>query len=468
MLGGAPRRIVRSIGSADLSSDGQRLAFIRFNDGQMELAVAAPDGSDAHAVTRLAPNFKYYYPRWSPDGEWIGYLRSVYFDDVLFIVPARGGEPRQVVRDRGVLRGFAWTADSRRLVYSSSRGTTILYLPSFNLWTADLSGGEPRQLTFGESSYLHPDLGYNGAVLASRLQMQFNIWKYPVEGAPAENVHRALQITHQTGQVQTPSVGPDDKEMVYLSDSGGHGNLWVMKLDSAETRQITFERDPAKPVGVPVWSPDGKHIAFVIRSPLHFDVDLWLISPDGSGLRKVEDTGGWASWSGDGRWLYYGIYINRESLADQLRKVSPGQPVDVRSEAASAQAVAPDGTAVYFVRYLMNVNDSPDLEICAARPENGAAQVTARIPGVRVPDWLIIHPVISPDGKWLALTLTDGGVTILWALSTTNGSMRQITDFGQRHTFICRRVSWSSDGKHIFAALGEGDADLALLEGLAP
>ena len=75
---------------------------------------------------------------------------------------------------------------------------------------------------------------------------------------------------------------------------------------------------------------------------------------------------------------------------------------------------------------------------------------------------------ISPDGKWLALTLTDGGVTNIWALPTTGGPMRQITDFGQRRTFIARRVCWSSDGKFIFASLGEGNADVVLLEGLTP
>jgi hypothetical protein len=41
--------------------------------------------------------------------------------------------------------------------------------------------------------------------------------------------------------------------------------------------------------------------------------------------------------------------------------------------------------------------------------------------------------------------------------------MKQLTDFGQRPTFIARRVSWSVDGKFVFVALGEGDADVVLL-----
>jgi len=79
----------------------------------------------------------------------------------------------------------------------------------------------------------------------------------------------------------------------------------------------------------------------------------------------------------------------------------------------------------------------------------------------------IVNPALSPDGKWLAQALTDGFTTNVWALSTTTGEWRQLTDFGDRTTFIARRVSWSSDGRSILAAVAEGDSDIVLLEGLA-
>ncbi|MEP6471848.1 MAG: hypothetical protein ABJC28_07510, partial [Acidobacteriota bacterium] len=107
-----------------------------------------------------------------------------------------------------------------------------------------------------------------------------------------------------------------------------------------------------------------------------------------------------------------------------------------------------------------------DHEVRAATPENGPSRVIARIPARRIPPWQLVHPVISPDGKWLAMPLTDGLTTNLWALSTSDGALRQLTDFGSRATFIVRRVSWSADGKSIYAALGEGDADVVLLRGL--
>ncbi|HEY3125260.1 MAG TPA: hypothetical protein VGK70_14510, partial [Thermoanaerobaculia bacterium] len=76
------------------------------------------------------------------------------------------------------------------------------------------------------------------------------------------------------------------------------------------------------------------------------------------------------------------------------------------------------------------------------------------------------HPVLSTDGRWLALALADGVATNIWAMATDDGTMRRITDFGYRPTFISRRVSWSPDGRFLYAALSEGDSDIVLLDGL--
>ena len=58
-----------------------------------------------------------------------------------------------------------------------------------------------------------------------------------------------------------------------------------------------------------------------------------------------------------------------------------------------------------------NVNQ-PDFEIRVARPENGPSRVLARIPGERIPAaaWTI-HPLLSPDGKWVAVLLAEGAGT---------------------------------------------------------
>jgi eukaryotic-like serine/threonine-protein kinase len=465
-LGGSPRRITTSIGGVDVSHDGTRIAFFRFYNGEVELAVSSRNGTNPKTVVRLNPAFNYFYPRWSPDDQWIGYQQGIIFDFDVFIVPEKGNAPpKALVTDGRLLNGFSWLPDGKGIIYSSSQGSTILYLPPFNLWTVSLNKKNPRQLTFGDTSYFHPDMNSKGNLVCSRMIMHFDIWKYPVSGTPRENVQAGQRITHQTAQVQTPSIGPNDHEIVYLSDSGGHANLWSQNLESGKSQQITYEQDPAVAMGVPVWSPDGKNIAFVLRKPGGWSVDLWLINPDGSNLRKVEAAGGWATWSSDGRWLYYAV--SKQGIW-KMKKVQAngGQPTVIRPENAQAPALSPDGKTLYFVLYLGNINGTPDLEIRAASPESAPSNLLARISGNRVPSWQLIHPVISPDGKSLAMPLSDGGITNIWTLSTGEGEWRQITDFGELRTFIARRVSWSQDGKSIYAAVAEGDADIILLNHL--
>jgi Tol biopolymer transport system component len=95
------------------------------------------------------------------------------------------------------------------------------------------------------------------------MRLQTDIWKFPAEGSPGENMRGGTRVTHQTGQVLTPTVGPDGKEVAYLSDSGRHANLWVINTEDSDLRQITHERDPNRGRRRSVWSPDGRSIAFV-------------------------------------------------------------------------------------------------------------------------------------------------------------------------------------------------------------
>jgi eukaryotic-like serine/threonine-protein kinase len=466
-LGGSPRRVASAIGSADVSHDGRRIAFFRSGNGQIELVTASREGGDPRVATKFPLGFYYVSPRWSPDDRSIAYQRGVVFTYDVYEVSADGGEPQPITRDGRQLSGFAWTADGSGVVYSSSRGSTVLYLPTFNLWTVGRDGKSLRQLTFGEVSYVDPDVNATGTIIASRIQRQFNIWKFPADGSALENVRRGIQITRQTGQVQTPSVGTTDREVVYISDSGGHGNLWVVDTETGATRQITYERDPDFALGVPVWSPDGRQIAFyAFRGGVGGN---WLVNPDGGNPRNIVPSGGWATWSRDGRWLYYtDTGTGPEVLQGGIKKVRPegGPAMVVRTEKGNRSAISPDGSTIYFVVEKPTVTGGSDYEVRSATPENGPSRVIARISARRIPSWQLVHPVISPDGKWLAMPLTDGLTTNLWALPTSGGEMRQITDFGQRPTFIARRVSWSVDGRHVFAALGEGDADVVLLRGL--
>ena len=467
-LGGVPRRVVNSVGGADVSQTDGRLALFRLAKAGIQLVTVPTDGSKFDVVAEFKHATYYLYPRWSPDGKWLAFQRgdSIRFD--VFVVPAAGGETRQLTRDNNMMSGFAWLPDSTGIVYSSSRGGTMPYLPALGLWQVALSDGSVRRVTSGEASYVSPDISKSGAILVSRMKLQTDIWKFPVDGVPAENVRHAVRVTRQTGQVLTPTASPRDKEVAFLSDSGGHANLWVVNTESGALRQITHERDPNVAMGVPVWSPDGRSIAFVSsRGNQGWTFGVWLVDPDGSNLRNVANPGLGPAWSPDGRWVYYSTRGGAAATDVVLKKVpvDGGPAVTVMTERLR-NVIGLDGKTLYYSFERPLMDGTPEFEIRAATPENAPFRVLARIPASRVPIWQIVNPALSPDGKWLAQALTDGSTTNVWALSTTTGEWRQITDFGERTTFIARRVSWSSDGRSILAAVGEGDSDIILLEGL--
>ena len=106
------------------------------------------------------------------------------------------------------LRGFSWLPDGSGLVYSSSRGSTILYPPVFNLRVIGRDGRGDRQLTFGDLSYVEPDVHQSGKLLVSRIRGQSDVWRFPIGGSAAENTRDAVRITRQTGQAQTPIDQP--------------------------------------------------------------------------------------------------------------------------------------------------------------------------------------------------------------------------------------------------------------------
>ncbi|MCI0604015.1 hypothetical protein L0156_13515 [bacterium] len=77
-----------------------------------------------------------------------------------------------------------------------------------------------------------------------------------------------------------------------------------------------------------------------------------------------------------------------------------------------------------------------------------------------------VQQVISPDGRWLALPLGDGVAVNIWGVSTTDGKLQRFTDFENRPVFISRRISWSPDGRFIYAAVSEAESDIVLFDGL--
>jgi eukaryotic-like serine/threonine-protein kinase len=461
-LGGNARPIASAMGAADVSHDGRHLAFVRIEDATPWMMIQNRESGDLEQRFRLPKGVAFGFARWSPDDSMIALLIvfNVYFDHRILIVRRDGTEPTAIVQGR-ILRGLSWLPDSAGLMYGSSAGSSMLYPPSFNLRRIARDGTADRALTYGDASLVKPDVHSTGRIVACKERGQSDIWKFPVSGSAEENTRQAVRITSQTGQVQTPSVSPNGREMVYISDNGGHGNLWILPLDgSGPARQLTFERNLQVSIGVPVWSPVGPWIAFIVARM--GESSLWLIRSDGTGLRQLAARGLAASWSHDGEWLYYTPNLEGDFRIEKVA-ASGGSAERVRDDLSVSLGVT-DST-LYLARRVRT--DAWDWKVEAASPPEGPATLLCDVAGARVPLSAALMPfTLSPNGRWLSAPLTDASTTNIWMQPTDGGPLRQVTDFGDRPTLIVRRLSWSPDSEFIYAAVADIDSDIVLLDGL--
>jgi serine/threonine protein kinase len=465
-LGGWPRKIITATSAGDISHDGRRIALLQAEGDQLSLVVAARDGARPTRVSRL-PLGSYSFLRWSPNDQSVAMQRLGHagFDGHIDVINLATGAQHEATQGTW-LQGFAWLPDGSGLVYSASRGSTMLYPPAFHLRVVRSDGAGDRQLTFGDHSYVEPDIHGSGKLVAGRTLSRSDIWKFPVTGTPAENVRNGVRITRQTGQVQVPSVSPDEREVVFVSDTGGHSNLWIARTDGTGMRPITFETDPGVAVGVPVWSPRGDWIAFV-RSH-NSRAATWGVRPDGSSLRQLAS--GWApTWSADGRWLYYWRLVGEPRGIDRMPiDGGPPEAVHTRGELA-LPAISPDGATLFLARAaaapIRGFFGSGFLEYVRASPPESAGERLARVAGERLPARISVL-VISPDGRSMATALIDGATTNLWVLPTDGRPMKPITDFGERSVVIARSMAWSADSQFLYAAVADIRTDVVLLDGL--
>lgn len=79
--------------------------------------------------------------------------------------------------------------------------------------------------------------------------------------ADVENSKNPVQWTFGKGKNHSPRFAPDGKSIVFVSNRTGKNQLYLLSLKGGEARQVTFIESGATN---PVWSPDGKKIAFQV------------------------------------------------------------------------------------------------------------------------------------------------------------------------------------------------------------
>ncbi|MGA7991091.1 MAG: LpqB family beta-propeller domain-containing protein [Thermoanaerobaculia bacterium] len=113
----------------------------------------------------------------------------------------------------------------------------------------------------------------------------------------------------------TGCFSPDGKRVAYAKSWGGGAEVFVMDLATGD--RVNVSRTPGRS-SAPTWSPDGTRIAFV--SGRDGAQELWTVSPDGSGARRLTHSEGAKPfnpvWSPDGKEIAY--YLEKGDRKDQV------------------------------------------------------------------------------------------------------------------------------------------------------
>jgi dipeptidyl aminopeptidase/acylaminoacyl peptidase len=425
-------------------------------------------------------------PQLSPDGKWVLYTVAAYDVETnskntdIWMVAASGGETRQMTRSPKADERPRWAPDSRRFAFISGRSGTS------QIWILPVEGGEAlpvdtkgmeasgvlwspdgSQLAFVSDVYPDcPDLACNqkrakeretnpvkARILDELLFRHWNAWKdgmrshlfvVPVAGGTPRD------LTSGDADVPPFSLGgpddyafsPDGKEICFVRDTSPdkalstNTDLWVVPTDgSAAPKKLT--NNPAADSS-PLYSPDGKFIAYRAQSRPGYEADrwqLWLLNRSTAETRSVtSDFDRWVesfAWSPDSKSLYL---IAADAARQPVFKVAAdGGPVRrvVDTHTNDELQVSQDGRRLVFSRQSLSAPaeiyaaqaDGTGMKALTATNQELLAQLDLREPefvwfsgagGTRVQTWLLKPPGFDPARKYPLLLVIHGGPQGVW------------------------------------------------------
>jgi serine/threonine protein kinase len=318
------------------SSDGNVLAVSRSRGGQnRDIWIVPAHGGTAKPFTKDAVAVFSDSPVFTPDGLGVIYRSNRGGASNLWWQPLDANPPVQlttgpgpdafpsVSRD-GTIAFLNSRSRNSLLLHSLSDGasTTLgndvsrLWAPAFSpdgkdiaysrgepdgswhIWSTATSGGEARQISSGKVPEIYPRFTPDGSSIyfCTFGKEPLSIWRVATKGGPATQV-----TPPNAGSDSYGDVSPDGRSLVFARTENNVSHIYAAPTDGSGAARRVLEA----PGTVPRWSPDGKWISF---SPNRgFSSGVFIVHPDGTGLRRLTENGGWAVWWPDGEQIGFQI-----------------------------------------------------------------------------------------------------------------------------------------------------------------
>ena len=437
--GGDPVVVNDATGGVVFSPDGTQYAHVStFSQGMRESRVivsnVAAGTMRVIAVRKPPQEFLRTRPAWSPDGR---YLAVAAMDErraatrELVVIDLH--EPRErpiATLNAEAIDAVLWqgASNSARLIVSARERPAR----PLRLWQVSIASGQQHPVTNDESDYLLAGLSYDRReVIAVRVETSWSLWV-----ASLRQTSAARQVDAGTGAfdlLEGVAWTPGGR-IVYTHAGSGNLDLWQIDPDTGTRGQVTSDLSADYHPSV---SPDGRTVVFV--SDRSGSPAIWATTIDAERPRRLTSGGDlWPSISPDTRWVVFQRGILDATVESVWRvPLDGGEAERVGPPHSYRPVVSPDGRSI--AHYWM----SPEQWALAITPIGsglpGRALPISRTHGRRVVRW-------SPDGKALAFIDGFGGAANIWLQPLDARPARRLTEFadGTMATF-----DWSRDGSRL-------------------
>lgn len=261
-------------------------------------------------------------PRWSPDGRTIAFLSNRSEKTELWLIPADGGEARQLTKLNGSVGWLAWSPDGKRIVFTYTPQDAEAKDREEKKKRGEPGAEAPR---VREVRRLYYKLDGSGFLPKGRT----HLWTVDVASG------RARQLTDDDRyDEEEPTYSPDGRWIYFVSNRSADPDLMFRRYDvwripsrGGPIRKVRTFDGPSVAISL---SPDGAWLAFLgspdPNAPWHrYHTKLWLAPASGGrpvcltksldrqvGNSTITDTGGLAGdqkpiWSPDSRTLYFPV-----------------------------------------------------------------------------------------------------------------------------------------------------------------
>ncbi len=276
-----------------------RIAFVSRRDGNTEIYVMAADGQNQRRLTNNPA--RDHSPLWSPDGKRIafvserdGHVHPIrgFPTDEIYVMDANGGNQQNLTNDPHDDSSPSWSPDGKHIVFDTDRNNDKGHNREIYVMNAD--GTNQRRLTNNRTEDEEPAWSPDGERIAFSARREGHVvhnlditYEIYVMDADGENEQR---LTENRNNDWDPVWSPDGKRIAFMADRKGNGenfDIYVMDADGGNQQKLTNHRGYD---GSPSWSPNSEQIAF--SSNRDGNTEIYVMDADGGNLQNLTNNPG--------------------------------------------------------------------------------------------------------------------------------------------------------------------------------